>query len=184
MSSQARPVSLIRGEGRQRAQIPLGGFRLRPCERPAWIELGLSYEERAEWRQLAAPSGLAIDVWIALQVEWTLVTEDIGNELAQLVAERAKAAAAMPTLAPTDELRSWIAYLVGTSSAPTDDLPSVALPQRLLARLHPAELECELRARSDGSSLDDALAVELAAASVGMTLEAWAYRESAGLSSR
>lgn len=186
MSPQTGPLSVVGGQARQRARVELGAFRLRPCERPAWIELGLSYEECAEWHRLAAAFGLSVDVWIALQVEWTLVMEDIGTELGELVVERAKAAAALPTLAPTEELRKWVAYLRARSRSgtPTDDLPSLALPQRLLARLRPADLVSELRARSAGASVDDAVAVELAAASVGMTLEAWAYRESAGTSSR
>lgn len=180
----AHPLSVVTGEARETARVELGGFRLRPCERPAWVELGLSYEERAAWRRLAAESGLSVDVWVALQVEWTLVVEDIGRELAELVVERAKASAALPTLAPTEELRSWVAYLLARSGTPTDDLPSLALPERLLARLRPADLAYELRARSAGASVDDAVAVELAAASVGMTLEAWAYRESAGINAR
>jgi len=184
MSPQARSLSLVGGQARQRALVELGAFRLRPCERPAWIELELSYDERAEWRRVAAASGLSVDVWVALQVEWTLVVEDIGTELAEHVVERAKAAAALPTLAPTDELRSWVAYLLVRGSTPTDDLPSIALPQRLLARLHPAELERELRARSAECSLEDAVAVELAAARAGMTLEAWAYRETGRIRSR
>lgn len=184
MSSRPYALSVVSGQAHGRAQIELGGFRLRPGERPAWIELELGYEERAAWRRLASASGLSVDVWVALQVEWTLVVEDIGVEQAGCVVERSKAAAALPTLAPTEELRAWVAYLLASSIAPSDDLPSLALPQRLLARLRPADLERELRVRSADASIDDAVAVELAAASVGMTLEAWAYRESAGISSR
>lgn len=183
MSSRPNALSVVSGQARRRAQIELGAFRLRPGERPAWIELGLGYEERAAWRRLATASGLSVDVWVALQVEWTLVVEDIGAEQAGRVVERARAAAALPTLAPTEELRAWVAYLLA-SSAPSDDLPSLALPQRLIARLRPSDLEGQLRARIANASIDDAAAVELAAASVGMTLEAWAYRESAGISSR
>jgi hypothetical protein len=184
MTRQAHPLSVVRGEGRRRERVELGAYRLRPCERPAWVDLRLSYEERTEWRCRAAASGLSVDVWVALQVEWTLVAEDIGAELSEHVVERAKAAAALPTLAPTEELRNWVAYLVARSATPTDDLPSLALPQRLLARLRPADLESELRSRSSGSSVDDAVALELAASSVGMTFEAWAYRETLRISSR
>lgn len=184
MTHQAHPLSVVGGEARRRERVELGAFRLRPCERPAWIDLRLSYEERAEWRCRAAASGLSVDVWLALQVEWTLVVEDIGMELSEHVVERAKAAAAMPTLAPSEELRSWVTYLLAGSGTPTDDLPSLAMPQRLLARLRPADLETELRARSSGSSVDDAVPVELAASCVGMTLEAWAYREALRIGSR
>jgi hypothetical protein len=183
MSSRPHGLSVVNGQGRRRAQIELGGFRLRPGERPAWIELELGYEELAAWRHLAAESGLSVDVWVALQVEWTLVVEDVGAERSKLVVERARATAESPTLAPTQELRTWVAYL-RASGAQSDDLPSLALPQRLLARLHPADIECQLRARLAEASIDDAAVVELAAASVGMTLEAWAYRESAGISGR
>jgi hypothetical protein len=183
MATRPHGLSLVNGQARRRAQIELGGFRLRPGERPAWIELELGYEERAAWRHLAAASGLSVDVWVALQVEWTLVVEDIGAERSKRVVERARATAASPTLAPTEELRTWVAYL-RASRAQSDDLPSLALPQRLLARLHPADIERQLRARLAEASIDDAAAVELAAANVGMTLEAWAYREGAGISGR
>jgi hypothetical protein len=183
VSSRTNALSVLSGQGHRRAQLELGAFRLRPGERPAWIELGLGYEERAAWRRLAAAAGLSVDVWVALQIEWALVVEDIGAEQAERVVERAKAAATLPTLAPTEELRAWVAYLLA-SSPPSDDLPSLALPQRLLARLRPADFEGELRARLVDASIDNAAAVELAAASVGMTLEAWAYRESASLSGR
>ena len=176
-------LSIVSGQAQRRRRLELGGFRLRPGERPAWIELELGYEERAAWRRLAAEAGLSVDVWVALQVEWTLVVEDIGAEPAERVVEQARAAATLPTLAPTEELRAWVAYLLA-SSPPSDDLPSLALPQRLLARLRPADLEGELHARLIDASIDDAAAVELAAASVGMTLEAWAYRESASINSR
>jgi hypothetical protein len=184
MSRSTVTLSLVKGEARRGARVELGAFRLRPGERPAWIALGFGREECEEWRRLAAAFGLSVDVWVALQVEWELVAEDIGVELAALIVERAKAAARLPTLAPTEELRSWVAYLRASRGRQTDDLPSLALPQRLLARLRPSDLECELRARSAGTSVDDAVTVELAAASVGMTLEAWAYRESGGIGSR
>ena len=184
MTRQAHPLSVVGGEAHRRERVELGAFRLRPCERPGWVDLRLSYEERTEWRCRAAATGLSVDVWLALQVEWTLVVEDIGTELSEHIVERAKAAAALPTLAPTDELRSWVTYLLARSATPIDDLPSLAMPQRLLARLRPADLESELRARSSGSAVDDAVALELAASAVGMTLEAWAYRETGRISSR
>src|SRR5919204_5589539 len=106
MTPRPNALSVLSGQGQHRARLELGAFRLRPGERPAWIELGLSYEERAAWRRLAAASGLSVDVWVALQVEWTLVVEDIGAEQAGRVVERAKAAAALPTLAPSEELRA------------------------------------------------------------------------------
>src|SRR5947207_2238772 len=108
MTPQAHPLSVVGGEGRRRERLELGAYRLRPCERPAWVNIRLSYEERNEWRRRAAASGLSVDVWVALQVELTLVVQDIGAEMSGRIVERAKAAAALPTLAPTEELRSWI----------------------------------------------------------------------------
>lgn len=184
MTRQAHPLSVVGGEARRRERVELGAFRLRPCERPGWIDLRLSYEERAEWRRRAAAYGLSVDVWLALQVEWTLVIEDIGAELSEHVVERARSAAALPTLAPTNELRSWVTYLRAGSATTIDDLPSLAMPQRLLARLRPADLESVIRVRSSGSSVEDAVAIELAASCVGMTLESWAYREALRIGSR
>jgi hypothetical protein len=169
-------LSVLHGGGGERARVELTGFRLRPGDRPHWVELSIGYEEQAEWRRLAARHGLSADVWVALQVEWTLVIDDIGAEAAADVVERAGALAAAPMLAPTAELRSWVAYLAG-GGIPSDDLPSIALPERLVARLRPADLERELRGRSQTSSAVEAITVDIAAANAGMTLEAWAYRE-------
>jgi hypothetical protein len=148
---------------------------MRPCDRPAWIEVGLSQQERDEWRQHAADSGLSTDVWVALQIEWTLVVDDLGPERAARVLARASTDA-VPALAPTDELRSWASHLATRSGPVTDDLPSVALPQRVLARLRPGDVDSELGTRVGRGLLEDAVTVELAAAKAGMTLEAWAYR--------
>src|ERR1051326_2447855 len=104
MTRQAHPLSVVGGDGRRRERVELGAYRLRPCERPAWVDIRLSYEECSEWRRRAAASGLSVDVWVALQVELTLVVEDIGAEMGGHIVERAKAAAAMPRLAPTEEL--------------------------------------------------------------------------------
>jgi hypothetical protein len=169
-------LALVQGQGRQHEPTELEGFRLRPCERPAWIEVGLNYEERDEWRQRAADSGLSTDVWVALQIEWTLVVDDLDPERAARVLARARTDAVLPALAPTEELRSWASHLVARSGPVTDDLPSVALPQRVLARLRPGELDSDLRTRVGRGVLEDAVTVEVAAAKAGMTLEAWAYR--------
>jgi len=176
MPSRDPALSVLHGGGRERARVELTGFRLRPGDRPHWVELRLGYEEQAEWRRRAAEHGLSADVWVALQVEWTLVADDIGAEAAAAVVERARALVAAPVLAPTDELRRWVAYLAG-GGIPSDDLPSIALPQRVVARLRPADLERELRGRSHPSSIIEAITVDIAAANAGMTLEAWAYRE-------
>lgn len=167
------------GSGTERAEVD--GFRLRPTERPAWVELGLDPAERREWRARAAEFGLSVDVWLALQAEWALVVEDVGAATAEQLVSAAIATEATPRVAPTDELRAWVAWLRAAEPPGRDDLPSVALPQRLLGRLRPGPVESELRAYARRGSEEAAISVELAAAAAGMTLEAWAYRMAARL---
>lgn len=80
--ASAAVLRVVTGSARTHAQTDIDGFRLRPGERPTWIELELAEDEVVEWRRRAAARGLSIDVWLTLQVEWTLVVGDIGAETA------------------------------------------------------------------------------------------------------
>jgi hypothetical protein len=152
-------------------------LRLRPLERPAWVELPLGMTERRVWRERAAACGLALDAWLAILAEVWLVRGEIGplvaadDLLGQAVSRQ------LPTTPPA-ALATWVRQLhrarCGETAPLADDLPSVALPGRLVARL-PRPLLGSLRAavRSVGES--DAIALELAASARGMTIEVFAY---------
>ncbi len=93
--------------------------------------------------------------------------------------EQAQAEGACAVLAPTPELRAWVSILRGARRGPAvpDELPSVALPMRLVARVPPMARVAEVlaAANADAVSLEIAVACDLAAALGGRTLEAWAY---------
>lgn len=174
--SAAPALRVVDGGGRTHPKPFVEGFRLRPGERPAWIDLELAEDDLLAWRRRAAVPRLSVDVWLALQLEWMLVVADVGPDVAEHVVQAAAEANELPALAPTDELRSWVTWLCSGSAKQIDDLPSVVLPQRILARLRPSFVEREIHAVAGAPSHHQALTVELAAAVAGMTLEAWAYR--------
>jgi hypothetical protein len=158
-------------------------FRLRPGERPVWIELPATADAAQRWTSAASNAGVSVDVAVALQLEWSLIHSDVSDShsISQIV-ERADAAAAEPRLAPTDALRRWIAYISdGPRPRAEHDLPSVALPARLVARLTPTTIVKDVSACADEMLNPSAVIVERAAALLGMTMDAWAYRELARL---
>jgi hypothetical protein len=63
----------------------------------------------------------------------------------------------------------------GPQSRAEHDLPSIALPARVLARVPPNALALAVVAAAD-EPLEDALVVERAASLNGMTMESWALR--------
>jgi len=136
------------------------------------------------WRTQAAIVGLSVDVWIALKLEWSLIAADAPNQtrLAALV-DQARREAEAPRLAPSDELRRWLAFLGrGAQRHSEHDLPSVALPARLVARVAPATLAATVAAEANETLDPAAVVVERAASLSGMTMESWAYRAIAWLS--
>jgi hypothetical protein len=157
-------------------------MRLRPGERPCWLELPLSDEEIAGVRQRAAPTALVVDARIALLLEATLVDRDLraaGAPALELLHEQALAEGERAALAPTQELRTWVAMLRddGTKSPAPDELPCLALPIRVVTRIPPAVRTEQLleAAHDDSDRIELAVACETAAALVGRTLESWAY---------
>jgi hypothetical protein len=172
-------LQLLAG-GRRQSSLRSGrSFRLRPGERPAWVELDPSEGEARAWRHRAEELGLSVDVWLAVQAEWGIVRANLADEeRIAAVLEHAKSSADTPALAPTAELRAWLRWLAAPPSGSAEhDLPSVALPARLLARLRPNAVAAELRTYAAGGREQEAIAVERAASLVGMTMEAWGYRE-------
>ena len=83
---------------------PSGSFRLRPGERPVWIELDPDEEETHVWRRRAGELGLSVDVWLAVQIEWEIVRRDLTEEaVIEALLRRARFLVELPALAPTDE---------------------------------------------------------------------------------
>lgn len=156
-------------------------IRIRPGDRAIWIDLSLDDREVRRWRSEAANACLPVDAWLALQAEWSLVRSYLEranptvafHELVE--AARAASAGALP---PTDELRRWCRQLTGASTAavPRDELPAVVVPERLVAQLQPARRAGELIGYASSGFAREAAELDLAAACVGLTLEAWAYR--------
>ena len=172
-------LRLLDGLGRGPSTRASDSFRLRPGERPVWVELTVDEEEARAWDRSAAAIGLSVDVWIALQAEWSIVARDLADhDVLERLLGLARVVAEEPALAPTEELRRWLRFLTrGSVPKAESDLPSVAVPARIVARLAPATLVVELR-RSAAEALDPrAVLVERAASLNGMTMEAWAYRE-------
>lgn len=156
-------------------------IRIRPGDRAIWVDLPLDDHEVRRWRGEAGNAGLPIDVWLALQAEWSLVRSHLGRANATVapheLVEAARAASA-GALAPTDELRRWCRQLSGASTAavPRDELPTVVVPERILAQLQPARRAGELIGYAASGSAREAAELDLAAACAGLTLETWAYR--------
>ncbi len=172
-----RSLELLPGAGVSAAESA-SCFRLRPGERATWIDVNASGAEMRTWRTQAAIAGLSIDVWIALKLEWSLIAADAPDQtrLAAVVHEAQREAEA-PRLAPSAELRRWLAFLGrGAQPQAEHDLPSVALPARLVARLAPAVLAATVVAEANETLDPAAVVVERAASLSGMTMESWAYR--------
>jgi ribosomal protein L22 len=129
------------------------------------------------WATDAAAAGLSVDVWIALKLEWALVREDISQPRLEVVVGKARQRTSAPKLAPSDEFRRWLAYLSrGSRSQAEHDLPSVAIPARVVARIPPRLLETRVVDAANEPLDPGAIVVEHAAVLEGMTMESWAYR--------
>jgi transposase-like protein len=150
-------------------------LRLRPAERPQWLEAPVAAEVLSRWRSTARAAGLPVDAWVALLLELELVVEDL-SELYDPVLEHAVGILSTPRLAFGDARRRWVRQLTeGSAADDSDELPSLALPARLLARVAPSEQAARFQSLERGD-LDAAKTLDLAALAEGMTMEAWAYR--------
>jgi len=123
-----------------------------------------------------------VDARVALLLEAMLVDRDLraaGAPALELLHERALAEGQRSALAPTPELRAWVAMLRGGGARPAaaDELPCLALPTRVMNRIAPAVRADELleAANDDTDRIELAVACETAAALAGRTLESWAY---------
>jgi hypothetical protein len=163
------------GATQLRAQVPP---RLRPGDRPVWVDLDLGSAQTRTWRSRATAYRLPLNAWLGLLLEYKLVSERLevlgGDPLIGAVLEEAERVSLLSRLAPTAELRCWVAQTGGNTCA-GDDLPSVVLAGRLLAQLpHDGRAEAICAAASSGKE-EDAVRLDQVAAAEGLTPEAWAY---------
>lgn len=148
------------------------GSRLRPGERPIWWDASPDRDSFGLWREEAAHAGLSVDAWISVLLEFDLVLDDMPLSLQplDLLAAAASARSTVLELSFSPALRSWIEP--GPSAADTlDELPEIALPQRIAIRLSPGS---SLNSRLKPELIDLALACDRRAASHARTLESWA----------
>ena len=131
-----------------------------------------------DWLREASADGLSVDVWISLKLEWSLLQADALDRVRRdALIERARREADSPRIAPSAELRRWLAFLGrGPQQRADHDLPSVALPARVAMRIAPAVLVQTVLSVANEALDPSALVVERAASLNGMTMESWAYR--------
>jgi hypothetical protein len=169
----------VAGEGRSFPLLAGVDLRLRPGDRPVWLDLELTRVRVREWRARAAAHGLALDVWLGLLLEYELVCNALrevgGQRLVEKVLATARAIAAEPRVAPTPELRRWMDQLEGRRWRGSDDLPSVVVAARLLAQLPHRGRGTAIATATEAGHEAEAIVVDRVAAASGQTLEAWAY---------
>lgn len=155
---------------------------LRPGERPEWIELPPDPAAMRRLRATAQRSRLPLNAAVSLALEGELVAADLGDMWAEVVAE-ATAASTTPRLAPDDRLRTWVRQLRDGSEPSNDELPSLALPARLLAQIPPAE-RVRRALEFDPAVLEPARALDAAAALHGTTMQVWSLQQALRLATR
>jgi hypothetical protein len=160
--------------------LPETPLRTRPTERPQWIEAPVGGQVLDLWRRAAREAVMPVDVWVSLLLERQLVEAELAALYRDVLAEAA-AVAAQPRLVPL-LWRRWIAQLDG-GALTADELPSVVVPARLLARVAPSTCASTLAAL-DPADLAAARTLEIAAIGDGLTMEAWAYRCAIGIATR
>lgn len=168
----SRPSSATSRPTLQATRVRL---RLRPGERPSWTDASPWEAAWEDWRQAARASGVALDAAVSCLLEYDMACCELGRWLANpasLVGQVARAELSSPRLADDPELRQWLRGL-GQDRGSGDELPEIALPQRLLG--HPV-LRARWGERVDASQLECALRCERAASLSGNTLEGWALR--------
>jgi transposase InsO family protein len=177
MARVGEPLVSIAGGGAPSSFLQPGALRLRPGDRPVWVDLQLSTTDARRWRERAATYRLPSDVWLGLLVEYEIVCSHLrqvgGDELVSTVLACAERAVAAPRLAPTPELRRWLDQLDGAE--PVDALPSIVIAARLFAQLPHDDRTDAIFAAAQSGNERQALVLDRAAARCGQTPEAWAY---------
>lgn len=181
-------MNVVAGQGRSRPILRVfdSAPRIRPGETPVWVDSAVGTDEGHEWRRRARACGIGLDAWLSVLVEFQVVSGPL--EQGELNGDGVRAAAIQAAgearLAPTDALRRWVKLLSGQRAATdlvSDELPTVVLPERLLAQLAGARLNDALRAATTEVDERLALTCERVAAERGLTLESWMLRAVAGL---
>lgn len=159
--------------------LAAGTLRLRPGERPTWVDINLTSAQARDWRGRAHTFGLAVDVWLGVLLEYELVQRALSaigdDRLTASVASAASTAAADRRIAPTADLRRWVDQLGGSEERRDDDLPSVVIATRLLAQIPHRGREATVVAAASCGHEADAIILDQVAAASGQTLETWAY---------
>lgn len=144
--------------------------RIRPGERPFWWDASGDADAFDAWRCAAGESGLGVDAWAALLVEFDLVLQDLAEQPetgCRLLS--AEVDGDIARLGPATDLRHWLAEQ--NAACAIDELPELLLPERLACRLMPGE---RLRDRLRPERAGLALACDRQAALSGRTMESWA----------
>ena len=127
-------------------------------------------------RALASDASLGVDAWLAVRLEFELTAQGLRHAGADVDAVVAAAAASedVVELAPNPALRRWVQLLEGAAAElPRDELPSVVLPERLVAQVPPAQLSPLLAELAQASGDDHGFSCDIAAARNGQTMQAW-----------
>jgi hypothetical protein len=155
---------------------------MRPGELPQWLEVPLTEDIQQRWRDAARQAQLPVDVWVSLLLEHAPLVEEL-SDLYSPVLEEAAHSLQTPRLTIDDTRKLWIRQLREGSVCEHDELPSLALPSRVLACIWPSERTDRLLAIEHGD-IDAAKVLDAAAAIEGFTMEAWAYRRALRLAKR
>jgi hypothetical protein len=150
--------------------------RLRPGDYPVWCELDLSSDEQVRLRRRAHDHGVGADALVGLALEHLQLGTAVGGKrLASLVAIAARQLD-RPTIGGAPELHAWRRLLEGKSQPPSDELPSICVPLRLLSQIPPRSRVEALQAAVaiDDRDLAAAFTLEAIAARHGMMMGFWA----------
>jgi hypothetical protein len=150
-------------------------MRMRPGERPSWTDASPWQERWQQWRECAQDAGVGVEIAVAVMLEYELVLIELQGAIANpatMLSEAAESELAGARLAPDQDYRAWSSVLLGAGT-PADELPEIALPQRLLRTPLLRSGWGDLLARAH---LSEALLCERAATAHALTLELWAMR--------
>lgn len=149
-------------------------MRIRPGDRPMWVELRGCEGKKRRLRALAHDSELPVEVVVGLLLERDLVATEVGD-LWDTVLDEATTNLGPARLGPGEKWREWVSQLRHGTTRTEDELPSLALPIRVLAQIPPAERAARIL-NLEPEQLTGARALDVAAALHGMTMQAWSLR--------
>jgi len=179
MTAEGSRAALVAVRGRSSARplrrLSPPACRCRPGDVAEWVRLELSSAQAEALREVAAAASVALDVWLAVMVEFSISLRALRGPFGSVDAARAelaKRAEVWPIeVAWLPEWRAWQSSFSRRLGTGGDELPEVVLPQRLRVRAGgaidvAAALDC-------GGDWALARVCELAACGAGQTLEAF-----------